>query len=58
MWWPIVIMFLWCVFMMWPRVDGGNVPYGGLVNVVPAWFSFGPIIVIWFLWAILVAMLG
>lgn len=58
MWVPLIITFFWCLYMVWPRVDGANIPYGGLANVVPAWISMGPLVVIWVAWAVAVAILG
>lgn len=58
MWWPIIIGGLWGIWMLWPRVDGGGVPFGGYANVLPAWFTLGPIVFVWVAWAILVALSG
>lgn len=58
MWVPIIITFIWCIYMLWPRVDGGNVPYGGLANVLPAWISVGPLVIVWIIWAIVVFVFG
>lgn len=58
MWWPLITGGLWCLYMLWPRVDGGNVPYGCYATVAPAWFSLGPVAAVWAAWAAIVAVAG
>jgi hypothetical protein len=58
MWWPIILSGLWSFYMVWPRLDGGGVPYGGYANMLPWWASLGPIIFFWVAWAGAVAIAG
>lgn len=45
-WVALVLSLCWIVFLLWPRTDGGNIPFA-LSAVAPIWFSFGPLALIW-----------
>jgi hypothetical protein len=57
MWWPLILSGLWAFIIMWPRYDGGHIPYS-LGLVAPGWFTLGPIIAVWVIWAATVVALG
>jgi hypothetical protein len=56
-WFPLIVSGLAGIWLIWPRLDGGRVPYA-LAQVVPFWFGailiFGP----WVLWAVVILILG
>lgn len=54
MWWPIILGGAWCLFCLWPRFDGGGIPYVIFV-VASVWFSLGPVVFVWVVWALIVA---
>jgi hypothetical protein len=57
MWWPIMLGGLWCLIMLWPRHDGGGIPYV-IGAVAPAWFTLGPLVLVWLAWALAVMVFG